>query len=320
MDKLVQHILAQWPEQFAGHFTFAVGLSGGIDSVVLLHALAQIRQIKSLSLSAIHINHGISPHASTWQEFCKTLCTSLAVPLTIRHYTVIKTGGESLENKARQVRYSAFATLEAQVIALAHHQNDQIETTLSQICRGSDLHNIGAMQVISLKQTKVVWRPLLEVPKVQIQAYAKQYGLAYIQDESNLDIKFLRNFIRQDILPRLITWDNTIGNKILNFTRQLQNTLKLVDQIAAEDLTRLLIATTATAVIDLAQFKTLSHERQFNVLSYFLKQQHLPLPSHKQIREFIHQAVTSQWDKRPQLKLTDKHKLIKHKNQILLQI
>ena len=320
-NNLVTHILQFWPSNISHNIT--VGLSGGIDSVVLLHALHQIAtSCKPLQLSAIHVNHGISPNANSWSSFCHDLCQSLNIPLTIKNCVLAKPGGESLENIARKARYKEFFACDEDVIALAHHQDDQVETTLSQLFRGSDLHNIAAMHAVSMKNNNLIWRPLLDISRKQIEAYASTYDLQYITDESNADIKYLRNFIRHKVIPLISEWDTQIKTKLLNFNVQLQDILALTDEIAEADLIACLLEDqfkNELVIIDLNKFKLLSHPRQSNLIAWFIKSSNLPLPSSDQLKEFIRQIINSNYDKKPQLKLNSSHAIIKYKTKIFIE-
>lgn len=311
-DELTKQFRLNWPKEVGNKICIA--LSGGIDSIVLLHLLKNIHP--EINLSAIHINHNISPNAGTWAKFCHFLCEKLSIPLHIETVSLTRNGGESLENIARSARYNAFAKIEASTIALAHHQNDQVETILSQLFRGSDLHNIGAMRELSQKNGKLFWRPLLNINRLQIEAYAKRFDLPNINDESNLDTKYLRNFIRHDIIPLITNWDNNIITKILNFNNQLQNLLDLTDSVGNDDLRSCLDEDSS---IKLDSFIQLIPSRQLNLLGRFIKTANLPLPSHKQMLEFIKQATTSSWEKKPQLSLNLTTILIKYKNNIKLE-
>lgn len=325
MHYLVQHVLEKYQEQlltnelFSGktskHPTLVVGLSGGVDSVVLLHILTQIRLGKT-NLGAIHINHGLSPNANLWQQFCCQYCESLNIDLQIAQHTVTKGGGESLENNARKIRYNEFSKTNAQIIALAHQKDDQIETTLSQVLRGSDLHNIGAMRELSQKHNKYIWRPLLNISRTQIEDYAAQHQLNHIEDESNTDISYLRNFIRHNILPELTKFDKNIRNKILKLPSQVQNTLDVIDSIAASDLANACALVDGVQVIMVEQFRQLDGLRQHNLLTHYLKKHSMPLPTYAQTKEFIRQALSAGLDKHPSLQLDKTHRLIKSKHQI----
>lgn len=316
MDKLVAVVLDKLLQNFTPQLSFTIALSGGIDSVVLLHILNEIAKSShdKYKLDAIHINHGISKNAAKWATFCQDICNSLNIPIKICNHNVTKLGGESLENNARAVRYKEFFNHSTDVIILAHHKTDQVETTLSQIFRGSDLHNIAGMREISHKQSKTLWRPLLDFSKKDIEEYAYHHQLQNIVDESNTDTQYLRNFIRQNILPSLVEWDKNIIPKILKTNEQIINSMALIDEIAENDLQLIVIKDNNN--IDLAKFKMLSTLRQNNVLSYYILSQDLVLPSQRQISEFIRQLNTCQVDKSPRLKIDAKHEITKQKQYI----
>ena len=177
----------------------AVGLSGGIDSVVLLHVLAAMPRLR---LHAIHVHHGLSPNADAWAQFCRKLCKRLGVPLSLRHVSVRKKG-KGLEAAAREARYAAFAASKAQCIALAHNLDDQAETVLMNLLRGSGTRGASGMAERTRFGRKVLWRPLLKKSRKEILAYARKHGLQWIEDESNADEALTRNFIRRRVGPLL---------------------------------------------------------------------------------------------------------------------
>jgi tRNA(Ile)-lysidine synthase len=174
----------------------AVGLSGGVDSVVLLH------QLKDRGVSAIHVHHGLSPNADAWADFCRRLCKRLGVPLVVRKVKVVPRG-KGREAAARDARYAAFAKAKAQVIALGHNLDDQAETVLMNLLRGAGARGASGMLEHSRLGTKVLFRPLLSVPRSEILAYARKHGLEWIEDESNADESLTRNFIRRSVGPLL---------------------------------------------------------------------------------------------------------------------
>lgn len=313
MHKLEQHVLKNWPLSIKG--TLAVGLSGGIDSVVLLHILKSLQEHKDFKLQTLHVNHGISPKANTWEKFCQKQCNLIGVELSIHRTTITKNGGESLENNARIARYNYFLNSNSKVIVLAHHKKDQVETVLSQILRGNDVHNIASMKIQSQKQDKIIWRPLLDISKDMITKYATEFNLSYITDESNSDTAYLRNFIRLRVLPLLLEFDKDVEGKILKLPNHLQDILAIVDEVTADDLELLLNNNS----INLDKFKELSLKRQSQVITYYIKLQNLALPTTKQINEFIRQALESKWDKEPSLLLNQKYQLVKIKNLIKIK-
>jgi tRNA(Ile)-lysidine synthase len=176
----------------------AVGLSGGIDSVVLLHAL----HAAGAKVSAIHVHHGLSPNADGWTQFCLGFCRALEVPLEIFRVKV-KKARFGLEAAAREARRAAFLKSKATTIALAHNQDDQAETVLFNLLRGTGLAGAKGMTREGRLGSKRLLRPLLDVPRETIAAYAAAHRLGWIEDESNRDEALTRNFLRHRVGPLL---------------------------------------------------------------------------------------------------------------------
>lgn len=180
----------------------AVGLSGGLDSVVLLHAMHDLAPKLGYKLSAIHVNHGLSPNADDWQKFCSDFCLELGVPF--RTFKVkVKKHRHGLEAAAREARRAAFMKTGAAAIALAHHLDDQAETVLFNLLRGAGLEGASGMPALGGLGRKALLRPLLEVPRSAIRAYADKHRLPWIEDESNADETLTRNYIRRRVGPLL---------------------------------------------------------------------------------------------------------------------
>lgn len=180
----------------------AVGLSGGLDSVVLLHVLHGLAPKLGYKLSAIHVNHGLSPNADDWQKFCSASCLELGVPF--RAFKVkVKKHRHGLEAAAREARRAAFMKTGADAIALAHHLDDQAETVLFNLLRGAGLEGASGMPALGRLGRKLLLRPLLQVPRSVILAYAGANRLAWMEDESNADEALTRNFIRHRVGPLL---------------------------------------------------------------------------------------------------------------------
>lgn len=306
-EVLVTKIIQEWPSQLDGHLHYCIGLSGGVDSVVLLYLFNQIRQHKSIKLSAIHVNHGLSPHADMWTNFCQELCEELAIPLQISRVKVEKIAGEGLENSARKLRYQEYAGCSEQdVIVLAHHLDDQIETTLSQLMRGSDIHNLAAMTELNYKQNHWFWRPLLSIDKAIIKQLALDNHIANIEDESNRDNHYLRNFLRNQIIPELVDFDGHVKIKLLQSITSLQSACSLQDEIAADDLAQVSLKGN---VLDLELFLKLSPLRKVNLLNFYIRSFGLPLPSKRRVAEFIRQVAMAKVDRHPQLQINHLIKL-----------
>jgi tRNA(Ile)-lysidine synthase len=180
----------------------AVALSGGVDSVVLLHLLRAAAPRLGCTLSAVHVHHGLSPSAGAWARFCRTLCRGWRVPIVVRRVKVRK-AGSGIEAAARQARLAAFADLEVDAIALAHHLDDQAETVLLNLLRGAGIRGAAAMPPVRRLGAKVLVRPLLDVPRRAILAYARAQDLAWVEDESNRNDALARNFVRLRVGPLL---------------------------------------------------------------------------------------------------------------------
>jgi tRNA(Ile)-lysidine synthase len=196
----------------------AVALSGGVDSVSLLHQLAA-----RPGVFAVHVHHGLSPNAERWAAFCRRLCKRLGVPLVVKKVKVVKSG-QGLEAAARAARYKVFEKIPADVLALGHNLDDQAETVLMNLLRGAGLRGAAGMPRESRFRGKVLVRPLLEVPRKEIVAYARRHGLEWIEDESNADESLTRNFVRRRLDPLLTArfprWKESLARAARHFARK----------------------------------------------------------------------------------------------------
>ncbi len=173
----------------------AVALSGGVDSVVLLHRLKNVPGMR-----AVHVHHGLSPNADAWAAFCRKLCRTWGIPLAV-HKVKVNPEGRGLEAAAREARYAAFRKDKAQVIALAHNLDDQAETVLMNLLRGAGPRGASGMRPRSRLGGKELVRPLLGVSRREILEYARKHRLDWIEDESNADESLTRNFVRLRLGP-----------------------------------------------------------------------------------------------------------------------
>ncbi len=267
----------------------AVGLSGGVDSVVLLDVLGRLRKDLRLALSAVHVNHQISAHAQEWEAFAKTLCQARGVALTVRRVRVPR-DGSGVEAAARNLRYEAYGGLEADFVALAHHLDDQVETFLLQLLRGAGAKGLAAMPTFrkaeggrmkaegretgAMRETSsfvlppsppvshpCILRPLLEVRRDQIEAYAKTRKLEWIEDDSNADSRYDRNFLRNELLPRLEARFPGYRETLSRASRNLADYSELAEELAAPDARAF-----DDGVIPVAGLRGPSDSREVNVL------------------------------------------------------
>lgn len=200
----------------------AVGLSGGVDSVVLLHTLRALASEFGFGVSAIHVHHGLSPNADAWSRFCRTMCRRWQIPVTVRRVRVSRDGA-GLEAAARAARYRCYRTLRADVIALGHQLDDQAETVLMNLLRGAGLAGASGMRATAPFHEKLVVRPLLEVSREVIARHANANRLEWIEDESNRDESLTRNYLRQRVGPllgaRYPRWKENISRAARHFAQ-----------------------------------------------------------------------------------------------------
>jgi tRNA(Ile)-lysidine synthase len=187
-----------------------VGFSGGMDSTVLLHALAADPAVRARGLRAIHVDHALHVRSLEWAEHCIRTCASLGVELVVARLRVVDDGCGP-EAAARSARLAAFAqALDAgEWLALAHHRDDQAETVLLRLLRASGGGGLAAMRPTRPFAEGMLWRPLLELPRAQLQDYAQAHDLRWIEDPSNAQPVFDRNYVRLEVLPVLARrWPN----------------------------------------------------------------------------------------------------------------
>ncbi|NOQ16873.1 MAG: tRNA lysidine(34) synthetase TilS, partial [Methyloprofundus sp.] len=179
-----------------------VGYSGGIDSHVLLHLLAQIPALHS-KMTAVYIHHGLQACADDWAVHCQQVAEALAVKFKVIKVNAVAAQGESPEEAARNARYQAFKAMLRQddVLLFAQHRNDQLETVLLQLFRGAGLKGLAGMPAHITFGAGALCRPLLDVTQAEIQQYAQDHGLQWVEDPSNADTHFDRNYLRNDIIP-----------------------------------------------------------------------------------------------------------------------
>ncbi|MCW3478976.1 tRNA lysidine(34) synthetase TilS [Neisseriaceae bacterium JH1-16] len=233
---MLQRLTKEWPESLSGHFALELALSGGLDSVVLLDLLQQARTSHGFALSAVHVNHGLSPNADAWAAHCRALCAELGVPLRIERVSV-KPEGDGIEAAARRERYRVFAGSSANVVVLAQHQDDQAETVLLQLLRGGGPAALAAMPAWrALTPALSLWRPLLAVRRDELAAYAAARGLRWVEDESNADPRYRRNWLRHSWLPALAEQLPDYRAQLLRSASQMADAAALLDELAEQDL------------------------------------------------------------------------------------
>jgi len=276
-----------------------LALSGGVDSVVLLHLLQTLSSKLEFSLSAIHINHQLSPHAAEWAKFCTDLCAQYKIPLQVQKVQVARRSKLGLEAAARAARYQAFAELDCDVLLLAHHLDDQVETLLHNLLRGAGLAGASGMpevrqQALHNSETSLLLaRPLIAVPRATLLAYAEQHHLRWVEDESNTDSAFTRNFLRHEILPLIEGRFPAYRENLARAAQHFAEADQLLRELAVLDLGQVMRA----EKLHLAALTALSPARAMNVLRAYLEQQAVPAMDTARIQEWLRQLLCARGDR-----------------------
>ena len=220
--------------------SFLVAYSGGGDSEVLLHAQADLGQRLGAPLAAAHVCHGLQHEAEAWIDHCRRSCERLGVDLSLVRVQVEPVSGESLEAVARSVRYSALAgAMEpGDLLVTAHHQDDQAETLLLQLLRGSGLSGLAAMPELAPFPPGRLGRPMLGFPRGALRAYAEAVGLDWVEDPSNRDLGRDRNFLRHRILPGLAERWPSYADTFSRSARHCAEAKALIDDVAHAEIGR----------------------------------------------------------------------------------
>lgn len=254
-----------------------IALSGGLDSTVLLHMLVTLARRETLPpLSAIHVHHGLQPVAATWPAHCQRLCAELGVPLRVESVRVAPAA--SLERAARQARYGAFeALLEAgELLLLAQHRDDQAETLLFRLMRGAGVRGLAAMPAQRALGAGHLLRPLLNCSRAELHAYAVEHQLSWVEDPSNADCRFSRNYLRQRVMPLLAARWPQAAASMARSAEQLAEAALLLDELALQDLAAAQTSTPFAWLglphLSLAPLRGLSEGRQRNALRYWLRE------------------------------------------------
>lgn len=285
-----------------------IAYSGGVDSQVLLHAIAKLIREKSITqdVMAIHVNHGLSAQSEKWQMFAQIQCEQFNIDFKTINVDVIDKPRTSLEAQARDKRYQALENISPSnaLILTGHHQDDQVETFFLALKRGAGLKGLSAMGFESQFEDKsqLLLRPLLTTSRDDIVSYAKEHQLEWIEDESNSDTRFDRNFLRKDVLPHLkARWPN-FNQTVLRSTQHCQEAQKILDEVAKQDLEKCFLAEDILAIKPLMN---LSNARFNQAIRHFIYQHKSLMPSQQQLLQLYEQLSHAAQDKTPEVKLGD---------------
>ena len=348
----VARVAAQLKDIVKPSDRLVAALSGGVDSVVLLDSLQRAAGKLRFRLSALHVNHQLSPHARRWEAFCRRLCRARGIPFQSVKVRVRR--DDSLEAAARAARYAVFARQDCDYVVLAHHRDDQVETLLLQLLRGAGVKGLAAMPLLrdegggrraegKSKKTKRtnsssliphpsslgghpssliphpsslgghpssliphpsslrILRPLLDVTRQEILGYAKKRKLTWIEDESNADIYFQRNYLRHEVLPVIARRFPAYRTTVARSARHLAEAAQLLDEVAAADAAGMV--EDGTLAVDV--LRRLPSARARNLLRYFLAGHGLGMPGVDRLQEALRQVLSAKQDARVLVELGD---------------
>jgi tRNA(Ile)-lysidine synthase len=277
-----------------------LGLSGGLDSVVLLEVLRRLAGALDFRLACVHVNHNISPNAGRWAAFCARACKRHDIALALREVDLAPYRAEGLEAAARRARYEVYAAQDnADFIVLAQHLDDQAETLLLQLLRGAGVRGGAAMPLIRQQdrggkgaRAPAILRPMLELSRKQIEAYARANKLKWVEDESNADTRYDRNFLRHRVLPVIGQAFPAYRVTLARAAGHLAEASLILDQLAEADAKRAAKGNR----LALAQLRRLGIPRAKNLLRWLLLQQGKAAPEADRLQEGLRQLFEARDD------------------------
>lgn len=293
---LTEHVSAILKTHTQTGAFFLLGLSGGLDSIVLLNVLKSLKEKFPFQLHAMHVHHGLSAFADDWSSLCQQVCDELNVPLKIVKVHVDRENKVGLEAAARDARYQAlFAyrdqnNLQPDYFVTAHHEQDQAETLLLQLSRGAGVKGLAGMALLDEK--KRLLRPMLKIAKEKILAYAEEHKLRWCEDESNANTLFERNFLRHELMP---VWSARHPSLMKNIARcaahiaEASDLLETLAQMDAEPLIK-------NNSLCLDGLKKLSVARAKNCLRWWLGHFSIQMPNTDYLHEILTQLFSAKQD------------------------
>ena len=274
-----------------------IAFSGGLDSTVLLHALAARDAPRRGSVRAVHINHQLHPDAAAWQEHCARIANELEVPFMAERVAIAAKPKEGVESAARTARYEALRSIlrPGETLVTAHHADDQLETVLLALMRGSGVDGLAAMPGCRRFGTGWHLRPLLEYARDALAEWAQAQRLTWLDDPSNDSTRFDRNFLRSAIVPRLRERWPSVAHSVARSAAHLGEAAHLLNEVAAHDFG----ASTLGQCLKVAALRTLDPPRRRNLLRYWLAACGARPPSTRKLAALEHDMLVADDDRSP---------------------
>ncbi len=277
---------------------YVIALSGGLDSTVLAAALAATREVHGKALYSVHIDHQLQPESAAWSGQCRELAARLGIDFIAESVDVDPQSGSGLEAAARAARYAALA---AQLrpgdwLLSAHHRDDQAETLLLNLMRGSGPAGLAGIGLINPLGSGWLVRPLIDVSRAALEKFATDAKLDWVEDPSNEDRRFDRNYLRHEILPRLDgRWPDVVA-RLARSADLAGEAATLLEDLAEYDLRAI---GDQPGRIDIGGLQRLSEERQRNLLRHAVRRSGLPVPSAAQLCAVLEQLLPAKQDAQP---------------------
>ncbi|MUK60324.1 tRNA lysidine(34) synthetase TilS [Aliivibrio fischeri] len=302
IDMLYSHFSQQITSYSVKKPHIVVALSGGVDSMVLLRLAAMYAKAHQLKCMAVHVNHGLSKHASDWEVSCTSYCEELGIPLCIERVNLKVSPQESLEEVARKARYHVLEKhMRANSLLLTgQHQDDQVETFFLALKRGSGPAGLSSMPSIIPLKTGYKCRPLLFTSRQQIKAYAEQHQLVWVEDESNNDIRFDRNFLRHEITPILAQRWPSFASSVSRSAQLCAEQEALLVELLRPKLEQ---SQNEYQGLSIKQIEPESVASRNMLMRLWLKRFGIPLPSQSQLNILWNEVAMAQQDANPCLEL-----------------
>ena len=277
-----------------------VAYSGGVDSHVLLHLLATANNDDLLTIHAIHIDHGLNSLSHQWTQHCADIAAELKIDFTLQKVKVDNIEKLGMEAAAREARYQALEKKlgDDDILLTAQHQHDQAETLLLQLLRGAGPKGLSAMAEEFNLGNVHVFRPLLNVPQTDILAYATQHKLKWIEDPSNIETRWNRNYIRHKIWPELAKRWPSAAKTLSRSAEHCAEASELLDDLAASDLASFSLDDAPNS-LPISELLELSSARRNNLLRYFIRLKQFSLPSSVNLQRIIDEVCLAKQDSEP---------------------
>lgn len=295
MNTILQNLKQHLPQNVN---RFVIAFSGGMDSHVLLYSMAQLRESSpNIALHTVHVDHGLQAKSREWSEHCLSVCEKLNVSCDVLKVDARAKSGESPEAAARDARYQALLDVmqAGDCLLTAHHQDDQAETLLLQLLRGGGPRGLSSMPMCNEFGVGQHCRPLLGFSREQLLEVAKKHQFDWIEDESNFDTGFDRNYLRHEILPKLKDRWPAMAQTISRVAGHSAEAADLLDILAEMDLQ----AVHDGEALSIQQLLSFDDARKRNILRFWLRQQNRPLPDTRQMERILVDVLQADKDRNP---------------------